>query len=107
VRLDCLKEEHPTITISDNGDGIHEGEFQSEWLRFGGSWKRDKLFTRKGRPLLGQMGIGRFAPTSCLPTLSNIKAFNNGRELYAYVDWDKFDPHQKLLSETQCGLGCR
>jgi hypothetical protein len=101
IELQSDRDKNPIICIRDNGTGMDEEQFRNEWLQFGGSWKRDVLFTEKDRPILGQMGIGRFAADKLASQLFLItKSPLNNKELCAFFNWDKFDPHRKLLSES-------
>jgi hypothetical protein len=100
INFNGSKQSSETITITDNGSGMDQNSFVDNWLQFGGSWKRDQLFTDKGRPLLGKMGVGRFAADKIASKMYlTSRSKNNGKEIHAYFDWDEFDPHNKLLSE--------
>ena len=55
---------YKTITYYDNGEGMSVDDFQWAMSHIGGSRKREgesKLFTKKGRPIIGKIGIGILA----------------------------------------------
>lgn len=50
-----------SITVSDNGTGMSEKDFESFWLRVGTTHKQSERISGSGRELTGAKGVGRLA----------------------------------------------
>ncbi len=93
-----------SITVSDNGHGIDQEALLGRWMEPASAWKREKGGrTKKGRRFLGEKGVGRFAADklaahlqmrSCCP--------RSTQEIRAFVDWDRFDSDDRMLSDVRC-----
>src|SRR5262249_11922245 len=91
-----------SITIDDNGHGISAEEFLHGWMQPGASRKRQRKrqTTRRGRRVLGEKGVGRFAvdkPARRLELVSRTRG--SAREIHAEFSWDEYDDESRLLSE--------
>lgn len=64
-----LTEMEQTITIEDNGSGIKPGLELDNFIKLGGSWKKNKLLTDGQRNMHGEKGEGR------------LKGFSLGRRI--------------------------
>lgn len=50
-----------SITVSDNGSGMSQADFEDFWLRIGTTHKQFERFSKFGRELTGAKGVGRLA----------------------------------------------
>ena len=82
-----------TITVSDDGDGMEEGDIEDGWLVLGRSPKITTERTRLGRIPAGNKGLGRLAALRMGKTASLITYPRNDpqREYQLAIDWAKFD----------------
>jgi hypothetical protein len=91
-----------TITIEDNGHGMGAEEFLYGWMQPGASRKRQRKrqTTRRGRRVLGEKGVGRFAVDKLARRLELVsRRRGSGREIHAEFCWDDYDDESRLLSE--------
>src|SRR5437588_11477921 len=58
VELINAEEEHGTLRISDNGDGMTRNAILNGWLVLGRSTKASHKRTRRGRSPVGEKGLG-------------------------------------------------
>lgn len=77
------------ITVTDNGHGMTEAEFNQRWLVIGSSYKRNVARTNGGRPLIGEKGLGRLASFALGNVVTITSAQQNRRGFKARVDWDE------------------
>ena len=93
-----------SITVSDNGHGIDRETLLGRWMEPASSWKRDKGGrTKKGRRFLGEKGVGRFAADKLAAHLEmRSRCPRSTQEIRAFVDWDRFDSNDRMLSDVRC-----
>ena len=93
-----------SITVSDNGHGIDRETLLGRWMEPASAWKRDKGGrTKKGRRLLGEKGVGRFAADKLAAHLEvRSRCPRSTQEIRAFVDWDRFDTDDRMLADVRC-----
>lgn len=92
------------IEIVDDGCGMDLDTLLGGWMEPAGSTKADAggQVTRRGRRVLGEKGVGRFAADKLGRTLEliSLRAGTNG-EVRAVFDWDRFDTDGEMLSDIK------
>jgi signal transduction histidine kinase len=91
------------ITISDDGHGMNLETLLTRWMEPAGSSKVGvgRRVTKRGRRMLGEKGVGRFAADKLaryLELSSTVKGDANG--IHANFDWDAFDDEALMLSDV-------
>ncbi len=92
------------IDISDNGHGMSLETLLKRWMEPAASTKigSGRQVTRRGRRVLGEKGVGRFAADKLGRHLEVIsRAQGSKEEVRAVIDWDMFDDDSLLLSEIK------
>ncbi len=81
------------VRITDNGDGMDDGQIEEDWLILGSSRKSVEKPTRLGRLPVGSKGLGRLAALRlgerCLLTTRPKTQPRN--EYRLEIDWNEFD----------------
>lgn len=80
------------VVISDNGHGMTLQQLESKWMKIGVEKEPGEEYTPKGRRVVGEKGVGRFAVEK-LAEKAIIKARTKGLK-YAPVlicDWKEFE----------------
>jgi signal transduction histidine kinase len=93
-----------TITIRDDGRGMDLEVLLRNWMEPAGTSKVGPggQRTRRGRRVLGEKGIGRFAVDKLARRLELIsRCSGSGSEIRAVFDWDRFDSDSEMLSEVR------
>lgn len=76
-----------SIEVSDSGTGMSREEFEAHWLVLGDTHKRRSVVTAKGRPVIGEKGLGRLA-SFALGSKLQITSRREGHAAFvADVDW--------------------
>jgi signal transduction histidine kinase len=92
------------IMIRDDGHGMSLETLLTRWMQPAGSAKgRDGArFTAKGRRVLGEKGVGRFAADKLAGHLELVsRQENDSAEVHATFDWDEFDADDRMLSDVR------
>lgn len=94
------KDKNEFIRISDDGDGMTEGDIDSKWLRIGFSHKKkEKSTTKKDRRKTGEKGIGRLSADR-LGEILEIKTKTASTDIFGLsIDWEKFNQEGVDLTE--------
>ena len=89
-----------TIVISDNGDGITHKEFERKWMVIGTYSKEKEMFTKNGRRMLGNKGVGRFATEKLAKRLTLISQPRSSKEkIQLYIDWGSYENEKIEFNE--------
>lgn len=84
------------IVVVDNGHGMSSGEFVDRWLVIGASHKRALEATPRGRPLIGEKGLGRLATIALGRSIAIASARSSERGFAATIQWDKLRKFSSL-----------
>jgi nitrogen-specific signal transduction histidine kinase len=96
IRINQRKSSGEILAL-DNGHGMNEREFRDRWLVIGASHKRgDHVSEVKGRPLIGEKGLGRLASFALASNVEIISSRRRERGFVASIDWDKLSAAQSL-----------
>jgi signal transduction histidine kinase len=92
------------VEVRDDGFGMDVSTLLSRWMEPAASTKvaKGRQITGKGRRVLGEKGVGRFAADKLARRLEIIsRCPRRPDEVQAVVDWDQYDNGSLLLSEVQ------
>jgi putative two-component sensor kinase len=97
-----LKKNQGVIEILDDGHGMDANTIENTWLTIATNSKRSsRPKTSKGRPILGEKGIGRLA-ISRLGTVLEIttKTADANKEVFLTINWDDFNNDELYLDQV-------
>ncbi len=97
-----LSEGHGQIVIKDDGSGMTLDTVKHGWMEPATVIKKINKKSGKGRKLLGEKGIGRFASAKLSRKLEMITRVKDGNEIYAHFNWEDFNNENKYLDEVNC-----
>lgn len=92
------------IVIEDDGTGMDAETLLTSWMQPASSWKSTsrKKRTRRGRRVLGEKGVGRFASDKLARYLELVsRPRSPAEEIWARFDWDQYDCEDVLLSQVK------
>ncbi|WP_232502210.1 ATP-binding protein [Azoarcus olearius] len=97
-----LQPKQGCIEIFDDGAGMSLDVVRGAWMEPATPGKRQKTSSgSKGRRVLGEKGIGRFAAMRLASELELItRARGADQEVYGIFDWTQFEDEQKYLDEV-------
>lgn len=90
------------ILVRDDGHGMDLATLMSRWMQPAGSAKgrEGRRFSRGGRRVLGEKGVGRFAADKLAAHLELVsRPSDASAEIHAVFDWDQFECDDRMLSE--------
>ncbi len=90
------------IEVIDNGTGMSIDTIKSAWMEPATASKRRATISRKGRRVLGEKGIGRFASSRLADHLEvSTKTAASPEEAFVLFDWTQFDNDDRYLDEIE------
>jgi len=90
------------IEVIDSGHGMSIETIEKTWLEPATNFRKKDRLSEKGRKVLGEKGIGRFAASRLAKNLEVITRRNGSeKEIVAFFDWTKFDDESKYLDEIE------
>ena len=92
------------IFVRDDGHGMDLDTLLTRWMQPAGSSKgRQGLHhTSRGRRMLGEKGVGRFAADKLASKLELVsRCPGEPTEIRALFDWDQFDGDEAMLSDVR------
>ena len=100
---DSLQAGEGQIEVIDDGNGMSLNTIQSTWMEPATfSKKRETKSERKGRRVLGEKGVGRFASSRLAKSLEVIsRQIGTNNEVKAFFDWSQFDDPEKYLDQVR------
>ena len=103
IRFEGVTDDSGEIIIADDGSGMDLEALLERWMQPAGSTKSRERTTRKGRRVLGEKGVGRFAVDKLARHLELASQCQGSEDkLQAYFDWDAFDDEHRMLSTIKC-----
>jgi signal transduction histidine kinase len=93
-----------SIEVHDDGIGMDVATLLGRWMEPAASTKvgKGRQVTPKGRRVLGEKGVGRFAADKLARSLEIVsRCRGRSDEVQAVVDWDLYDNGSLLLSEIR------
>jgi signal transduction histidine kinase len=92
------------IEVTDDGCGIDLNTLLGRWMEPAASTKvgKGRQVTRRGRRVLGEKGVGRFAADKLARHLEIVsRCPGQPNEVQAVVDWDRYDTDERMLAEVE------
>jgi signal transduction histidine kinase len=92
------------IEILDDGGGMDLDTLLGRWMEPAASTKvgKGRQVTRRGRRVLGEKGVGRFAADKIARHLEIVsRCPRQPEEVRAVIDWDRFDTDELMLSQVE------
>ena len=104
VRLDLASKNEPTITVTDDGEGMSLDLLRSVWLVPGDDYRRRQRENRQRSPRhhrlpLGEKGLGRFAVHKLGNRISLATRTRDSDECVVEIDWSELI-HKPFLDEA-------
>lgn len=90
------------IIIKDDGFGMNLEILQKGWMEPATILKKGNTKSKKGRRVLGEKGVGRFASSKLSKQLKIISRKKDEEEIVGYFDWTQFNEEEKYLDEIFC-----
>ncbi|MGH7603090.1 MAG: sensor histidine kinase [Gemmatimonadaceae bacterium] len=88
------------IAVLDNGHGMTQIEFVDRWLIIGASYKRERVTSESGRPLIGEKGLGRLSSFALGRALTLTSGRTGSPAFIASVDWEALAAAKSLEDYT-------
>lgn len=80
------------IIVTDDGDGMTLNDIENNWMVIGTESKEKHPRTRKGRTVVGNKGIGRFATEKLARKVDLIsKPRQSKEEIRLSINWDEYE----------------
>jgi signal transduction histidine kinase len=92
-----------SLEVLDDGTGMDVSTQLGRWMEPAASTKvgKGRQVTARGRRMLGEKGVGRFAADKLARSLEIVsRCAGRADEVRALVDWDLYDNGSQLLSEV-------
>ncbi len=92
------------IEVIDDGCGMDLDTLLGRWMEPAASTKvgKGRQVTRRGRRVLGEKGVGRFAADKLARHLEIVSRCRGQRnEVRAVIDWDRYDNDDRMLVEVE------
>jgi len=90
------------IEVIDSGHGMSINTIEKAWMEPATNFRKKDRLSEKGRKVLGEKGIGRFAASRLAKKLEVIsRREDSEKEVVAFFDWTKFDDENKYLDEIE------
>lgn len=95
-------EEKPIIEIEDSGTGMTLNEIYTNWMIIGTYSKDKNQITKKGRRVVGNKGIGRFA-TEKLASRTKIisKPESSDEEVEVEINWKNYEKEDITFNDVK------
>ena len=95
-------DEKPVIVIEDNGIGMSFNDFQENWLVIGTYSKDRHQRTKKGRRVVGNKGIGRFATEKlAVKTKLISNAIQESDTITFDVNWEDYEKENVIFHDIK------
>jgi signal transduction histidine kinase len=92
------------IEVRDDGCGMDADTLLGRWMEPAASSKTaaDRKMTARGRRVLGEKGVGRFAADKLARHLEVVsRCKGSPDEVRAVIDWDMFDDGERMLGDVK------
>ena len=93
------------ILIKDDGHGMDLNSLEEKWMVIGTDHKEVQQTTKKGRIMIGNKGVGRFATEKLCKKLTMIsKPYKKNEELKLIIDWSDYEKHDVIFNDVPNNL---
>lgn len=100
IHFKNLKSKTPEIEVYDNGDGMSEEDIREKWMVIGTNSRLQDAKTKSGKPVWGEMGIGRMACQK-LCDITELDTVKNGKRIVMIFDWSQFEKKNIKVDEIK------
>lgn len=90
IHFKDIRTKNACIELYDDGDGMSEGDVKEKWMVIGTDSRLRDDKTKSGKPVLGEMGIGRMACQK-LGGLTELISVKNKQRIKMTFDWSLFE----------------
>jgi signal transduction histidine kinase len=102
VTFDKVDGENGRIIVRDYGEGMTENDILNKWLVIGTDSKEREKFTKHGRRVVGEKGIGRFATERLARKVTLISCPKDGSEvLELKINWDLYEARDARFDNVE------
>jgi signal transduction histidine kinase len=104
VRFRSVRADGGHIEVIDDGCGMDLETLLGRWMEPAASTKvgKGRQVTRRGRRVLGEKGVGRFAADKIARHLEVIsRCSRQPDEIRAIIDWDRYDTGELMLAQVE------
>lgn len=104
LRFRGVASDEGRIEVLDDGCGMDIDTLLGRWMEPAASTKTGKgrQVTPRGRRVLGEKGVGRFAADKVARRLEIVsRCVRRKEEVTASIDWDRFDTDDRMLAEVK------
>jgi len=90
IHFKDIRTKNACIELYDDGDGMSEDDVKKKWMVIGTDSRLRDDKTKSGKPVLGEMGIGRMACQK-LGGLTELISVKNKQRIKMAFDWSLFE----------------
>ncbi len=90
IHFKGLNSSGPEIEIRDDGDGMSADDIRKKWMVIGTNSRLEHQKTNSGKPVWGEMGIGRMACQK-LGSMTKLISVKNNQMIQMTFDWLLFE----------------
>ncbi|MCO3490207.1 ATP-binding protein, partial [Pseudomonas aeruginosa] len=95
ISFEGLETETPTLTITDDGDGMNKDLLLTKWMRIGTTHKSVSGVSKKMRVYTGAKGLGRLGIDRLCSHLTLYTKTETCKNIYEVdIHWDKYNQIQ-------------
>lgn len=91
------------IEVLDDGVGMSSTVIANTWLEPATPHRRRQRYSDRGRRMLGEKGVGRFAAAKLAEQLELVSRPEDGDEIHVRLDWRDFENEDAYLDEIEIG----
>ena len=100
IHFKDLSKSSASIEVYDDGDGMSEEDVRQKWMVIGTDSRIKNSTTKSGKPVWGEMGIGRIACQK-LGEITNLNSVKNSNSVKMIFDWSVFEKPGVTVDKIQ------
>ncbi len=100
IHFKDLSKSNASILVYDDGDGMSEEDVQEKWMVIGTDSRLKNSTTKSGKPVWGEMGIGRIACQK-LGGITEMDSVKNTKYVKMIFDWSVFEKPGVTVDKIQ------
>ena len=91
-----------TITVQDNGHGMTTNDIHDRWMVIGTDDKERNEFTRNGRKMIGNKGVGRFSTEKLAHNVTLVsRPIDKQEKSTLKVNWDRYEGENITFEDVE------
>jgi len=96
------KKNESVIIVKDNGHGMTSDDVEKKWMVIGTDIKERNEFTKKGRRVVGNKGVGRFSTEKLAHSVTLIsKPLSKREKISLDINWDDYEIKDTTFNDVQ------